>query len=97
MLDGIPDARCTPCRQLESLVFETNFLIDFQRERKNRHPDRAHDFLKNHADQPAYISVTVYGEYAEGFERLSDTAFISVVESFEFLSTTRKPPESRVR
>lgn len=75
---------------MESLIFDTTFLIDFQRERKIGETGRAHRFLKNHEDKGAYLSTIAYGEYAEGFEDLYDPAFISVVESFELLSVTRK-------
>ena len=78
---------------MESLIFDTSFLIDFQRERKSRHPGRAHRFLESHADKGAYLSVVAYGEYAEGFDSLSDPAFVSVVESFEILPVTRKSAE----
>ena len=37
----------------------------------------------------AYLPVTAYGEFAEGFPDRTDTAFLSVVESFELLSVTR--------
>lgn len=78
---------------MESLIFDTTFLIDFQRERKGRQPGRAHRFLENHADKGAYLSVVAYGEYAEGFGNLGDPAFVSVVESFEILPVTRKSAE----
>ena len=74
---------------MESLAFDTTFLIDFQRERKRREPGRAHEFLKNQADKGAFLSTIAYGEYAEGFDDLYDAAFLSVVESFELLSITR--------
>jgi tRNA(fMet)-specific endonuclease VapC len=78
---------------MESLTFDTSFLIDFQRERKNRRRGRAHEFLQIHAAKGAYLSLTAYGEYAEGFEKLSDAAFVSVVDSFELLPSTRKTAE----
>jgi len=78
---------------MESLTFDTTFLIDFQRERKSRRPGRAHAFLETHAGKIATLSLTAYGEYAEGFENLSDPAFVSVVESFELLPVTRKTAE----
>lgn len=78
---------------MESLIFDTTFLIDFQRERKSRQPGRAHRFLETDADKGAYLSVVAYGEYAEGFDSPSDPAFVSVVESFEILPVTRKSAE----
>lgn len=75
---------------MESLVFDTTFLIDFQRERKLSTYGRAHQFLKTHADKAAFLSIIAYGEYAEGFSDLDEPTFISVVESFEMLTVTRK-------
>ena len=75
---------------MESLVFDTTFLIDFQRERKLRKPGRAHQFLQTNAHKGAFLSIIAYAEYAEGFNTLDDPAFVSVVESFELLMITRK-------
>lgn len=74
---------------MESLIFDTTFLIDFQRERKNGKAGRAHQFLHSHREKGSYLSVVAYGEYAEGFENPADPAFTSVVESFEILPVTR--------
>lgn len=74
---------------MESLIFDTTFLIDFQRERAGR-GGGAHEFLQAHADAPAYLPVTAYGEFAEGFPDRTDAAFLSVVESFELLPVTRQ-------
>ncbi|MGF1657542.1 MAG: type II toxin-antitoxin system VapC family toxin [Verrucomicrobiales bacterium] len=82
---------------MESLSFDTTFLIDFQRERKAGKEGRAHQFLVNHAEKGAYLSVIAYGEYAEGFEDPYDPSFISVVESFEIIDITRKTAEHYAR
>lgn len=74
---------------MESLIFDTTFLIDFQRERAGRRGG-AHEFLQAHAAAPAYLPVTAYGEFAEGFPDRTDSAFLSVVESFELLPVTRQ-------
>ncbi len=78
---------------MESLIFDTTFLIDFQRERKQRKEGRTRRFLRNHADKGAFLSMVAYGEYAEGFNNFSEPAFLSVVESFELLPVTRKTAE----
>jgi len=78
---------------MESLIFDTTFLIDFQRERTHRKEGRAQRFLRNHADKGAFLSMVAYGEYAEGFKNFSEPAFLSVVESFELLPVTRKTAE----
>lgn len=73
---------------MESLIFDTTFLIDFQKERK-KGPDRAHRFLERKAEAYAYLPIIAYGEYAEGFASLSDSAFVSVVESYEVIEIDR--------
>lgn len=46
---------------MEHLIFDTTFLIDFQRERKVAR-GAAHSFLEAHADAIAYLPVTAYGD-----------------------------------
>ena len=74
---------------MEYLIFDTTFLIDFQRERKVARGG-AHSFLEAHADAIAFLPITAYGEFAEGFANRTDPAFLSVVESFELLPVTRQ-------
>jgi tRNA(fMet)-specific endonuclease VapC len=74
---------------MEPLIFDTTFLIDFQRERTGKSSGGAHEFLEAHADAGAYLPITAYGEFAEGFSDRMDKAFLSVVESFELLPVTR--------
>jgi predicted nucleic acid-binding protein len=73
---------------MEPLIFDTTFLIDFQRERSGSRGG-AHAFLEDHADAVAHLPMTAYGEFAEGFPNRTDPAFLSVVESFELLPVTR--------
>lgn len=75
---------------MEALIFDTTFLIDFQRERTARKPGPAHQFLIENENSCALLPATVYGEFAEGFENLSDPAFVSLVESFRFLPVSRE-------
>jgi predicted nucleic acid-binding protein len=46
--------------------------------------------LEAHADAIAYLPITAYGEFAEGFANRTDPALLSVVESFELLPVTRQ-------
>lgn len=75
---------------MESLIFDTTFLIDFQAERKRKRQGPAHVFLSRHRDKGAYLPAIVYGEYAEGFEDPEDAAFVSIVESFEIVPVSRE-------
>ena len=73
---------------MASLIFDTTFLIDYQRER-NRGPGKAHKFLREHATDAAFLPVTAYGELAEGFADRTEPAFVTLVHSFELLPVTR--------
>ncbi|MGB0743004.1 MAG: type II toxin-antitoxin system VapC family toxin [Opitutales bacterium] len=73
---------------MEALIFDTCFLIDFQKERK-RGPGRAHRFLQVNEEAYAYLPIVAYAEYGEGFQSLTNAAFLSVVESYELLEVTR--------
>ena len=44
---------------MESLIFDTTFLIDFQRERTGKLRGGAHEFLEAHKDAGAYLLITV--------------------------------------
>jgi len=81
---------------MESLIFDTTFLIDFQRER-NRKPGAAHEFLNRHRESYAWLPIVAYGEYAEGFEDRGDSSFLSVVESFEILPVIRPVADTYAR
>lgn len=69
---------------MELLIFDTTFLIDFQRERKSgRGP--AHEFLREHADCAALLPVVAYGEFCEGFPDPRASAILSMVECFDLI------------
>jgi len=74
---------------MEALIFDTTFLIDFQRERNAGREGPTHAFLREHAEAAAYLPVIAYGEFAEGFEDRTHASFLSVTESFEILPVTR--------
>lgn len=79
-----------------ALIFDTCFLIDFQKERK-RGAGRAHQFLQTHSDFYAYLPIIAYGEYGEVFRSLSDAAFLSVVESYELVAVNREAADCYAR
>lgn len=74
---------------MEALIFDTTFLIDFQRERNADREGPTHAFLRENAEAAAYLSVIAYGEFAEGFEDRTHASFLSVTESFDILPVTR--------
>jgi hypothetical protein len=49
------------------MLFDTTFLIDYEREVQRSRPGPAHAFLVQHPDAPLYISIVSVGEFAEGF------------------------------
>ncbi len=49
------------------MLFDTTFLIDYEREVKRNRPGVAHAFLMQHPNAPLYISILSVGEFAEGF------------------------------
>ena len=49
------------------MLFDTTFLIDYEREVKRSRPASAHAFLVAHPNAPLYISIISVGEFGEGF------------------------------
>jgi len=50
------------------MLFDTTFLIDYERKMKRNRPGAVHSFLVSHPNAPLYISVISAGEFAEGFD-----------------------------
>jgi len=46
-------------------------------------------FLDRHSDQPFHISVVTLGEYAEGFEDVSDPLFAPSLQPFHVIEISR--------
>lgn len=67
-----------------ALMFDTTFLIDFQRER-NRQPDRAHRFLQQNSNEVALLPAVACGEFTEGFENPKEPACLSLLSTFEIV------------
>lgn len=70
----------------DTLIFDTTFLIDFQREHARR--DRsgpAHRFLRDHADASMQLPVTALGEFAEGFADHGHPVLLATAALFEVL------------
>jgi len=51
---------------VESLILETTFVIDLEREHNREVPGKAVRFLETHADSRLYLTFTVLGELACG-------------------------------
>jgi predicted nucleic acid-binding protein len=50
------------------MLFDTTFLIDYEREIKRNRLGPVHDFLAKNPTAPLFISVISAGEFAEGFD-----------------------------
>ena len=50
------------------MLFDTTFLIDFEREVKRSQSGRACAFLTAYRSAPLYVSIISVGEFAEGFD-----------------------------
>jgi tRNA(fMet)-specific endonuclease VapC len=69
---------------MSRLHFDTCFLIDLEREAK-RGADRAHRFLKDHAETTPCLSWIAAGEFAEGFGGSSHPVAAALLSRFEML------------
>jgi predicted nucleic acid-binding protein len=70
----------------EALVFDTTFLIDFQRERRHgRSSGPAHRFLAGRPDAAMALPVTALGEFAEGFADVNHPLLQQTVLAFDVL------------
>ncbi|MFQ5738113.1 MAG: type II toxin-antitoxin system VapC family toxin [Acidobacteriota bacterium] len=69
----------------ERLSFDTTFLIDLQKEKREGHEGRAHAFLKDRARAGIFLSSVVVGEFAEGFASPYDPALRRIVTGVAIL------------
>jgi predicted nucleic acid-binding protein len=69
---------------MRSLLFDTCFLIDLEREMK-RGSAKAQAFLRANRDAKAFITWTVAGEFAEGFGDIKDPVCAAMLSRFEIL------------
>jgi predicted nucleic acid-binding protein len=75
-----------------SLVFDTTFLIDFQREQQGG-GGTTHAFLEEHEEDYAYLPIIACGEFGEEFKTAGDALYRSIIDSFELLPVTEKTAE----
>ncbi len=73
---------------MSDLLFDTCFLIDFERELK-RQSGAAHDFLADNHNAVPWISWVVAGEFAEGFGDIDDPACAALLARFEVVEATK--------
>jgi tRNA(fMet)-specific endonuclease VapC len=72
-----------------SLILETTFLIDLEREAARRTPGAAHRFLEQWPEERLHITPTVAGELASGDSLADRTRFEDFVSPFHILPLDR--------
>jgi len=73
---------------MSDLLFDTCFLIDLEREMR-RGAGKAHDFLQQHATDMPWVTWTVAGEFAEGFQDIADPACAAMLDRFNIADMNR--------
>jgi len=69
---------------MNSLLFDTCFLIDLEREMK-RGPGKAHRFLEGRASARPCLTWVIAGEFAEGFGDMHHAVCTAMLARFEIL------------
>jgi predicted nucleic acid-binding protein len=73
----------------KSLILETTFLIDLERELTRNRPGPAHRFLESHASHRLYITHTIAGELAAGTSLDDRERWEEFIAPFQLLTCTR--------
>lgn len=71
------------------MLFDTTFLIDYEREVKRNRPAAAHAFLTQHPNASLYISIISVGEFAEGFDATRQPDCWLCLSHYTVLNLTR--------
>jgi|SRR4030095_14815552 tRNA(fMet)-specific endonuclease VapC len=74
----------------ESLILETSFLIDFEREMHRKKEGPAIHFLSALKDSRLYVTFTIAGELAAGATLSDKIRWESFLEPFQILECTRE-------
>jgi predicted nucleic acid-binding protein len=69
---------------MSSFLFDTCFLIDLEREMK-RGAGKAHEFLQRNLSARPCISLTIAGEFAEGFGDIQHPTCAAMLNRFDIL------------
>jgi predicted nucleic acid-binding protein len=72
----------------ESLILETSFLVDFERENNCGVPGPALAFLEAHEDARLYITFTVAGELAAGISLADRARWEEFIAPFHILASS---------
>ena len=71
-----------------SLILETTFFIDLERERRRSDPGSAHEFLTRHSEDRFYLTFTIAGELAAGASLADRGGWEAFVAPFHVLPST---------
>jgi len=72
----------------ESLILETSFLVDFERENNRGAPGPALAFLESHEESRLYVTFTVAGELAAGLSLADRARWETFLAPFHILPLT---------
>lgn len=73
-----------------SLILETTFLVDLEREHNRGTPGTAVAFLETHAEARLYLTFTVAGELAAGTSQSDRARWEAFLGPFYVLQSTRE-------
>ena len=71
-----------------SMILETTFLVDFERENNRGAPGRAVAFLEAHEDARLFVTFTVAGELAAGTTLGERARWVEFLAPFHVLAST---------
>ena len=69
----------------DSLIVDSDYLIDLEQEIGRHSPGRAHRFLERHGSQRFFTTFTVSGEVAAGYETRERPAWEELLAPFKVL------------
>lgn len=72
-----------------SVILETTFLIDLERESKRAHDGPAHAFLQAHSSRLLYLTFTIVGELAAGTSLQRRQIWEEFISPFHILPCSR--------
>lgn len=70
---------------MEGLAFDTCFLIDLQRELRQRRVGSARALLSSRGSETGYLPAVALGEFAEGFSSVTHPMLVEVSRAFVLL------------
>lgn len=73
---------------MDTVIFDTTFLIDLYREARRGEEGPAVTFLAAHPEEPAHLSIVTVGEFAEGFPPSEKDLCADILRHYALLDIT---------